>query len=60
LLHSSKSSNEKKEFNVDKKLNKLLEMIKDLTQKRFYGKVEITIRAGEIVLFRKEETIRPE
>ena|GEM_PF-3973353 len=45
---------------MDKKLNKLLEMIKDLTQKRFYGKVEITIRAGEIVLFRKEETIRPE
>lgn len=42
----------------DKKMNKLLEMIKDLIIKRFFGKIEITFNAGKIVHIRKEESIK--
>jgi hypothetical protein len=33
--------------------------LNDLSNKRFYGKVEIQYQEGEIVVVRKEETLKP-
>lgn len=37
----------------------LLEYIDGLRRSRFYGKITIDLREGDIVLLRKEETIKP-
>lgn len=39
-------------------LVEILNMIKDLTSRRVYGKVEITLRAGKIVHTSKQEGSR--
>ena len=39
-------------------MQKLFDLIKALMEKKFYGKVEIAMEAGKIVLVRKTETIK--
>lgn len=41
----------------EEQLKKVLEMIKGLTKKTFYGKLVITFNAGKIVHVKKEESI---
>lgn len=36
----------------------LFALIKDLVAKKFYGKIEINMEAGRIVLIRKSETLK--
>jgi len=40
-------------------MDKLIQIIKDLIQKQFYGIIELQFEAGKIVLIRKSETIKP-
>jgi hypothetical protein len=40
------------------KLKILLDMLKELVNDRFYGKIEIIFEAGKIVILRKNETIK--
>ena len=37
---------------------KLIELIKDLVDKKFYGSLEIRFEAGKIVVCKKEESIK--
>ncbi len=39
-------------------LNKLMDLIKELIDKKFYGKLEISIEAGNIVNIKKTESIK--
>ena len=39
-------------------MQKLFDLIKALAEKKFYGKIEIAMEAGKIVLIRKTETIK--
>ncbi len=43
---------------MNKKFQKILDTIKDLIQKRFYGSLTLTFRNGEVTFIRKEETTR--
>lgn len=40
-------------------MNKVIEIIHDLITSKFYGKLTISFENGKIVLYRKEETIKP-
>ncbi len=39
-------------------LNKLVDLIKELIDKKFYGSIEIKMEAGNIVLVKKTESIK--
>jgi hypothetical protein len=39
-------------------MNKLINFIKDLISKRFYGSLLIKFESGKIVYLKKEETIK--
>ena len=39
-------------------LKKLLDLIKELCDKKFYGSLEIRFEAGKIVVCKKEESIK--
>lgn len=41
-------------------MNQVIKIITDLISRKFYGKLTITFNGGKIVLFVKEETIKPE
>ena len=41
---------------MTEQIKKVLEKIKELTQREFYGKMEITFRKGRITFLRYEET----
>lgn len=43
---------------VTKQLSKLMEMLKDLTLKGFYGSMQIKFENGKIVHVKKEESIK--
>lgn len=45
---------------MTKQLTKLMEMLKDLTLKRFYGSMVIKFEGGKIVQVKKEESIKLE
>lgn len=40
-------------------MNEAIKIIKDLMARKFYGKLTISFENGKIVLYRKEETIKP-
>jgi hypothetical protein len=40
-------------------MNELIEMLKELEQRRFYGSVEIKFESGAVTLIKKTETINP-
>jgi hypothetical protein len=42
------------------KTKKLLEMLKELTENRFFGRLEIIFNAGKIVHVKKEESLKLE
>ncbi len=39
-------------------MKKLIELITDLIERKFYGKVTISFEAGNIVVVKKEESIK--
>ena len=39
-------------------MTKLIELLRGLERDRFYGKVEIEYRAGDVTIVRKEQTIK--
>ena len=39
-------------------MKRLFDLIKSLVEKKFYGRIEIAMEAGKIVLVRKTETIK--
>jgi len=39
-------------------LQKLVDMIKELMEKNYYGKIEISFEAGKIVNIKKTESIK--
>lgn len=39
-------------------MDKVIELIKELIESRFYGKITLSLEAGKITLIRKEETIK--
>jgi len=39
-------------------LNKVIKFITDLTSRKWYGKLTISIESGKITLIRKEESIK--
>lgn len=39
-------------------LEKLVKLLKDLMDKKFYGSVEIKFEAGNVVIIRKTESIK--
>jgi len=39
-------------------LNKLMDLIKDLINKKFFGKLEISFESGNIVNIKKVESIK--
>jgi hypothetical protein len=40
-------------------MNELVQLLRQLEQARYYGALEIKFEAGNIVLIKKTETIRP-
>lgn len=40
-------------------MQKVIDVLHDLESRRFYGSVELKYEAGQIVLLRKTETIKP-
>lgn len=47
-----------KVFEMSGQLKKLLEILKDLTSKKFYGSMLIKFENGKIVHVKKEESIK--
>lgn len=43
-----------------RKLEKLVEFLADLTKKRFFGRIEITMRDGHIECIEKHECLKPD
>ena len=41
-------------------MNQTIKIITDLIACKFYGKLTISFENGKVVLYRKEETIKPE
>ena len=41
-------------------MEKLIKLIKELIENKWYGKIELTVEAGNIVLIRKTETLKLE
>jgi hypothetical protein len=39
-------------------MNRLMELLKQLARERFYGGVQLDFKAGEIILVRKEQTLK--
>ena len=39
-------------------MTKIIEMIKELVDNKFYGKLTLSFECGKITLVRKEETIK--
>lgn len=41
-----------------KALERLIAMLKDLTEKRFFGRIEVVFNAGKVVHVKKEESVK--
>jgi len=39
-------------------MNQLMELLKGLERERFYGTVQVEYKAGQVILVRKEQTIK--
>ncbi len=39
-------------------LNKLMDLIKDLIDRKFYGSIEVVMQAGKIIHIKKTESIK--
>jgi hypothetical protein len=39
-------------------VNKLIKILTDLMDKKFYGKIVLTFQHGKIIIIKKEETIK--
>ncbi len=40
-------------------LREITEMLQNLINEKFWGKLTIEIQAGQVILIRKEETLKP-
>jgi hypothetical protein len=43
---------------MNKQLKSLLELVKGLTERKFFGRLEIIFNAGKIVHIKKEESLK--
>lgn len=43
----------------EKKLKWFADLLRELQEQNFYGKIVIEMREGQVVLVRREETIKP-